>query len=182
MSTYDASIAEHAIVRREPEATFRAAIDLDFMSVHTPLLDLAIWARGFPARVTGRAVEPPPRLILSGGDTLPGWLVLGERAGHELAFGAVGKFWQPGVDWRDVPAEAFADFDEPGWGKVVADFNVLPYGEHASVLTYECRSVTTDPESRQKFQRYWRLIRPFVAHIFRATVRTIRDDAERQRG
>ena len=77
-------------------------------------------------------------------------------------------------------ADEFASFDEPGWGKIVANFSVLPYGTRATLLTYECRTVTTDPASRQKFLRYWTVIRPFVAHIFRATVRTIRDNAEPQ--
>jgi hypothetical protein len=40
MSRYDVSIAEHTIVLREQAATFRAARDLDLMTVHTPLVDL----------------------------------------------------------------------------------------------------------------------------------------------
>ncbi len=60
----------------------------------------------------------------------------------------------------------------------MANFSVVPYGEHATLLTYECRTATTDTESRLRFIRYWSLVRPFVAHIFRATVATIRDHAE----
>jgi hypothetical protein len=180
MASFDTSIAEHLIVRRDPSATFNAARELDFLSVHTPLLDIAMWARGLPARIRGQAAEPPPRLVLSQGDPLPGWLLLGERPNRELAFGAVGKFWQPNIEWRDLAVDQFATFTEPGWGKLVADFSVLPYGTRATLLTYECRTVTTDPAPRQKFMRYWTVIRPFVAHIFRATVRTIRDNAEQQ--
>jgi hypothetical protein len=175
----DVSIAEHVIVHRDPVVTFRAARDLDFMTVRTPLLDLAMWARQLPARMDGRVLEPPARLVLSKGDPLPGWLVLGERADRELVFGAVGKFWQPNIEWRDVAVDAFVQFNERGWGKIAADFSVLPYGEESTLLTYECRTVTTDPDSRRKFMRYWRLGRPLIAHIFRATVRTIRDNAER---
>jgi hypothetical protein len=116
--------------------------------------------------------------VLARGDPLPGWLVLGQRPDRELAFGAVGKFWQPSIEWRDVPVGAFAEFDEPGWGKIAANFSVLPYGQRSSLLTYECRTVTTDVDSRTKFARYWRLGRPVIAHIFRATVRTIRENAE----
>ena len=179
MPRYDVTLAEHVIVQSGVAATFRAAADLDFMTVHTPLLDLAMWARGLPARLNGRAPEPPPRLVLSKGDPLPGWLVLGERTDRELAFGAVGKFWQPSIEWRDLSVEAFAGFDEPGWGKIAADFSVLPYGERSTLLTYECRTVTTDSDSRRQFMRYWRLGHPVIAHIFRATVSTIRDNAER---
>jgi hypothetical protein len=117
--------------------------------------------------------------VLAQGDPRPGWLVHGERPDRELAFGAVGKFWQPSIEWRDVPAGSFASFDEPGWGKIAANFSVRAYGERATLLTYECRTVTTDPESRRKFLRYWRIGRPVIAHIFRATVHTIRANAER---
>jgi hypothetical protein len=78
-----------------------------------------------------------------------------------------------------VGASELAAFAEPGWGKIAASFVVAPYGEHATLLTYECRTVTTDPESRRRFLRYWSIVRPFVRHILRATLRTIRDDAER---
>ena len=178
MPRWDVTIAAHTIVRRDPATTFRAAVDLDFMSVHTPLLDLAMWARGVPARITGRAAEPPPRLVLGKGDPLPGWLVLGERADRELVFGAVGKFWQPSIEWRDLSTGAFTAFDEPGWGKIAANFSVMPYGAGSTLLTYECRTVTTDDVSRGKFMRYWQLGRPVIAHIFRATVNTIRANAE----
>jgi hypothetical protein len=178
MPTCDVTIAAHAIVRRDPVTTFRAAAELDFMPVHSPLLDLAMWARGVPARLTGRAPAPPPRLVLAKGDPLPGWVVLGQRDDEELAFGAVGKFWQPSIEWRDVPAGSFASFDEPGWGKIAANFSVRPYGDGATLLTYECRTVATDPGSRRKFLRYWRVGRPVIAHIFRATVDTIRVNAE----
>ena len=50
MPRYDVTLAEHVIVESGVAVTFRAAADLDFMTVHTPLLDLAMWARGLPAR------------------------------------------------------------------------------------------------------------------------------------
>jgi hypothetical protein len=178
MPSCDVSIAEHVIVHRDPAVSFRAARNLDFMTVHTPLLDLALWVRGLPARMTRRVPEPPPRLVLSKGDPLPGWLVLGERFDRELAFGAVGKFWQLNIEWRDVSVNEFVQFNEPGWGKIAASFSVLPYGDQSTLLTYECRTVTTDPDSRRKFMRYWRLGRSVIAHIFRATVHTIRDNAQ----
>lgn len=175
---FDVSIAEHAIVRARPATTFGAAVGLDFMGIHTPLLDAAMWARGVPERLAGRSPGAPPRLVLGEGDPLPGWVMLGERAPEEIAFGAVGKFWQPKIEWRDVAADEFAAFDEPGWGRIAASFVVLPYGAAASLITYECRTATTDPEVRRMFLRYWRVVRPFVGHIFRATVRTVAEHAE----
>jgi hypothetical protein len=179
MPTFEVSISAHALVRADASTTYRAARDLDFLTVHTPLVDAAMWMRGLPARLGGHKPTPPPRLVIAQGDPLPGWLLLGEQAGRELAFGAVGRFWQANIEWRDVTVEEFPNFAEPGWGKIAANFVVLPYGERTALLTYECRTTTTDAHSRRSFERYWRLMRPFVAHIFRATVRTIRDNAEK---
>ena len=179
MATYDVTIAEHQIVQTSTARTYAAAHDLDFLRVHSPLLDAAMWARGVPGRVLGRATLPPPRLVIGEGDPLPGWLLLGDRPGEELAFGAVGRFWQPAIEWRDVPREQFATFAEPAWGRIACNFSVRAYGATSSLLSYECRTSTTDDDARRAFARYWLVIRPFVAHIMRATVRTIRDDAER---
>jgi hypothetical protein len=177
MPTYDVTLAEHGVVHADPETTFAAARDLDFLRVHTPLLVAAMWVRGLPAKVAHRAEVVPPTLLLSDGG-LPGWIVLGERPGEEIAFGAVGVFWHPQIEWRDVSSEDFASFAEPGFGKIACNFSVRAYGDGSSLLSYECRTATTDTDSQRAFLRYWRLIRPFVGHIMRATVRTIRDDAE----
>ena len=177
MATYDVTLAEHVVVHADPERTFAAARDLDFLRVRTPILLAAMWVRGLPAKVTHRAEEVPPTLLLSDGG-LPGWIVLGERPDEEIAFGAVGVFWRPQIEWHDVERDAFAAFAEPGLGKIACNFSVRAYGEGSSLLSYECRTATTDDDSRRAFARYWLLIRPFVAHIMRATVHTIRDASE----
>ncbi|WAC91502.1 hypothetical protein [Mycobacterium sp. Aquia_213] len=175
--TFDAMVAEHVVVAADPPTTFWAARALDLLTVRTPLLAASMWIRNLPARLTGRAAPPPPRLVI-GENRLPGWLVLGDRSNCEFAFGAVGKFWQPVIEWRDVAAADFAGFNEPGWGKIAANFSVAPYGASRTLLSYQCRTVTTDPDSYRRFKRYWWLIRPFVAHIMRATLNTIKADAE----
>jgi hypothetical protein len=76
-----------------------------------------------------------------------------------------------------VDRDEFAAFDEPGWGKIACHFLVRPDGEHRSVLTYECRTATTDDEARRRMARYWWVIRPFVGHLLRAALRTIADSA-----
>ena len=154
-----------------------AARNLDFLSVRTPLLDAALWARDLPHRLGRSTAAPPPRKVTVTDMGLPGWMALGEQPGREIVFGAVGKFWQPNITWRDVPAGDFTGFGEPGWGKIAANFSMLPYGQRATLLSYECRTVTTDSGSRRRFARYWWVVRPLVGHIFRATLRTIRDNA-----
>jgi hypothetical protein len=177
MPRFDTVIAEHVVVAADPSTTFHAARTLDLLTVRTPLLTVSMWIRGLPERWSGKAAPPLPRLVVADGG-LPGWLVLGERPDREIAFGAVGKFWQPVIEWREVAQAEFSGFAEPGWGKIAANFSVLSYGESSTLLSYECRTVTTDPESRRRFLRYWWLIRPFVGHIMRATVNQIKTNAE----
>jgi hypothetical protein len=174
---YDVVCRAHRIVEADAETTWRAAAELDFMTVHTPLMDAAMWVRGLPARLRGKAPPTPARLSLAAGDGLPGWLPLGERKGVETAFGAVGRFWVGTIEWRDVPLTQFAGFDEPGYGKIACNLSVRPYGADRTLLTYECRVATTDPTSHRRFRRYWTVVDPFVAHIMRATVKQIGRDA-----
>lgn len=175
-------LAEHRIIDADPARTYAATRSLDFLTIHTPTLAAAMWARGLPERLKGGAPEfPSMRLddaLDSGKMDLPGWVILGEDLDHEIAFGAIGRFWQPTIEWHP-PTENFTDFDEPGWGKIAASFSLRPYGANRTLLTYDCRVAMTDEESRRKFQRYWSLVRPFAAHIFRATLATIAEDAAR---
>jgi hypothetical protein len=178
MPTFDTAITEHIVVAADPGATFEAARTLDLLTVRTPLVSASMWIRSLPVRLFGRDTPPLLRLVIGEGLGLPGWLLLGEQTGREIVFGAVGRFWRPIIEWRDVPLAEFAEFTEPGWGKIAANFSVLPYGERSALLSYECRTMTTDPDSQRRFLRYWWLIRPFVGHIMRATLKKVKANAE----
>lgn len=191
LRSFDFTRVEHEVIEADQEEAFAAVRRLDFMNVHSPLMDAAMWVRGVPekvARATGRRTEPPqdlPSLTLdglaAGEGELPGWLGLGEEAPREIAFGAIGKFWQLDISWLDpVPTtlEEFTAFDDPGWGKIAATFSVRPYGAGRSLLSYEARTAMTDPESRTKFARYWTVVSPFVGVIMRATLTAVKVDAE----
>ena len=189
---FDFTRVEHGVVEADPATTYAAARRLDFMKVHSPLMDAAMWMRGVPDKVmraTGRRTEPVrevPSLTFDGmfngqGGDLPGWMGLGEDPPREIAFGAIGKYWQLDITWLDpVPktAEEFAAFDEPGWGKIAANLSVRPYGEGRSLLSYEARTAMTDVDSRTKFARYWTVVSPFVGVIMRATLQSVKVDAE----
>ena len=62
MPTCDAAITEHVVVAAEPAATFAAVRSMDLLTVRTPLLNLSMWLRGLPARLSG-GITPP--LVLS---------------------------------------------------------------------------------------------------------------------
>lgn len=180
LPAYDVVLTEHLVVEADTEVVFEAAKNFDFMTTSSPLVTALMTARSVPSRLLRRPLRAPQTLMLARDlGVLPGWLLLGEVPGREVAFGAVGKFWKPNIEWRDVAGEHFASFADPGWGKIACHLLVRPDGPARSILSYECRTATTDPGSRTQMSRYWWLIRPFVAYLLRAVLRTIRSNVER---
>jgi hypothetical protein len=47
------------------------------------------------------------------------------------------------------------------FGKIAISFGVDPYGSRASIMTVETRIRLTDPDSRRRVLRYWRMVGPF---------------------
>jgi hypothetical protein len=179
LPTYDVVLTEHLVIEADTEVVFKAAKNFDFMTTRSLLVTALMTARSVPSRVLGRPVVTPQALMLArDSGALDGWLLLGEIPGREVAFGAVGKFWKPDIEWHDLTREQFATFAEPGWGKIACHLLVRPDGPGRSILSYECRTATTDPVSRAQMSRYWWLIRPFVAYILRAVIRTIRGNVD----
>ena len=175
LPTYDVVLTEHIVVDADAVTVFEAAKNFDFMTTQSLLVTALMTARGVPSRLLGRPVATPQTLMLARDPgALPGWVVLGEVPCREVVFGAVGTFWKPDIEWHELAAEDFAGFAEPGWGKIACHLLVRPDGPDRSILSYECRTATTDPVSRAQMSRYWWLIRPFVAYVLRAVIRTIR--------
>jgi hypothetical protein len=179
LPVYDVALTEHLVVEAEAAAVFDIAQNFDLFTVRAPLVTALMTARALPARLRGKAQDTPKHLRLTSDlGALPGWLLLGQIPGEEVAFGAVGKFWKADIEWRDTTVEEFADFKEPGWGKIACHFLIRPDGVGRTVISYECRTATTDAASRRALAHYWWLIRPFVGYIMRAVLRTIRHNAE----
>jgi hypothetical protein len=184
---FDATLIEHTVADADRATTWRALRELDLMQIHTPLMDAAMFVRGVPARVAARfgrpaPPEPPRHLPLTGGGPgMEGWLSLGENPEREIALGAVGRFWRPDIEWYDVSEmtpQQFAEFDEPGWGRVAANLSLRPYGTARTLISYEARTAVGDPAAARRFRLYWALVRPFVSHIMRAALAAVRRSAE----
>jgi hypothetical protein len=180
LPVFDVVITEAIVVDADVANTYEAMRTIDLLTVRTPLLLAAFWVRGLPERLgLAERAPAPKRVSFAAGDEPPGWFQLADIENFELAVGAVGRFWTPKIVWHDVAREDFAAFREPGWGKIACDFRVRECGEGRTLLTYECRTATTSAEAKRRFARYWKLIRPFVGHIMRATLATIARNAER---
>jgi len=189
LPTFDATQIEHIVIDADLETAWAALRDLDLLRVHTPLLDAAMFARGVPIKVaswfgpTSTPAALPAQLRLTGDSVeMQGWLPLGQLAGREIALGAIGRFWRPNIEWYDVTTmtpEQFAAFDSPGWGRIAANFSLRPYGKHRTLASYEARTAVIGSDAARRFTRYWWMVRPFVGHIMRATLDTLRKTAER---
>jgi hypothetical protein len=187
LPAFDTTIVEHTVVDADVAVTWSALTDLDLMRVHTPLLDAAMFLRAVPERIAARSGRQRPEpaapvelKVGADGPGLDGWLSLGQIAQQEVAFGAVGRFWQADITWYDVTAmspEDFATFDTPGWGRIAANFSLRPYGATRTLASYEARTATSDADTARRFARYWRLVRPFVGYIMRAALSTLAEDA-----
>jgi hypothetical protein len=109
-----------------------------------------------------------------------GWRVLAEDPGHELVVGAATQPWNANVEFRGIPSEEFAAFDEPGYAKIIFTLAADSAGPNRSVFHTETRVLTTDPESRQKFRLYWSVFSPGILLIRYEMLRLVKNEAERR--
>ena len=107
-----------------------------------------------------------------------GWGILAEEAGREVAVGAVTQPWRADVRFRDVPADRFAAFDEPGYAKIVWTLAADSLGPAVSLFRTETRVVTTDGTSRRRFRIYWSMFSPGIRLIRNRTLRLVKREAE----
>lgn len=105
-----------------------------------------------------------------------GWGVLADAPGFYVA-GAVTQPWKGEVQFRALPPDEFAAFDEPGYAKIVWTLEAedLPGGE-ATVRT-RTRVKTTDPSARRRSCAYWSALSPGILVI---RYEMLRREAERR--
>lgn len=177
---YDHVVSLWQVFRAPPEEVFEAAVTMDLYG--QPVARLLIAARGLPtwiadarARRRGETVVPVPPTFRVRDLPARGWILLGERPGAELVFGAVTKPWQAldaGPE-QLVTAEHFASFFEPGFAKLAESTQVTPYGAHACILTLETRVAVMDEDSRRRFRRCWLATGPFIKLIRPSVMRAL---------
>jgi hypothetical protein len=186
MPRFDRSKVETVIVEAEPARVYAAIVEADLMKAYkgSPSMRALFAARGAPsaiARRVRRAPAPPEpeALRLDALEEEGEWVKLGEDFGKELVFGSIGRFWGRDISWETIRAEDFKAFDQPGFGKIAANFSVRSYGIGRTLLTYEARTVGTYPPASRGIKRYWVVVGPGIGIVLRGTVRYIKSLAER---
>lgn len=176
LPAFDNSEELAVLVHADRESTWEALLNVDLLEVGRAhrmagvlgairvLPELAV------GLIHGETPDAMPESMKLGelGSEVSGngeWVTLGERPGSEIAFGLVGKFWKPVIEYRSVKAEEFTELSEPAIAKTVYAFKLTPISEKATLLTAVMRTATTDEHSRKWFRRYWTFGVGSGAHI-----------------
>jgi hypothetical protein len=186
MPVFDATRIEHRVIDGEPDAVYRAVLGADFMRAwrDSGAVRLLFAARSSAERVSARVrghehVEPPPpdSMRLADMPTRGQWVRLGDDPPHEVAFGAVGRFWAGETAWREIDAAEFRDFADPAFARIGCNFSLRPYGSGRTLVSYEARTHATDPDSRRAFLRYWSVVSVGAGMVMRSQLRVVEREA-----
>jgi hypothetical protein len=177
LPVYDVSDAVATAADADRETAFQALLDVDLVTLgrEAPMVGMLGALRMLPEIVGHllhgeRPAKPPASMRLRDLPSIPmyegGWILLGERPGHEIALGLVGKFWRPVIEFaRITSADEFREFDQPGFAKTVYDLSVEELGAGRTLLSGLMRTATTDEHARRWFRRYWTFGVGSGAHI-----------------
>jgi hypothetical protein len=190
LPVYDVSDEVAIVVAADPKTVWDALLEADLLEVgkRVPLAGVLGALRMLPELVSHllHGERPPQapesmrlRDLAKPSPDHGGWILLGERPDEEIAFGLVGKFWRPVIQYRQVAADGFRDFDEPGYAKTIYDLSVRPLPDGGSLLSGLMRTATTDEHARRWFRRYWTFGVGSGAHVLvHGLLETVRDDVE----
>lgn len=107
------------------------------------------------------------------------FLPLGRQGHRALAYGLIGRFWEPGYGLVKVPdAQAWRAYAEPGVAKLLLAFQTRPDGDGTRITTVS-RLACPDAATQRRIALYWALIRPVSGLIRGRMLKAIRQVAER---
>jgi hypothetical protein len=180
MPRFDASEVHEVWVAAQPNVVFMAVKQVTVGEVRLLMPLEAL--RALPGLLARRPVFRPNPTARALDQFTTGVVPLGERAGTEIAAGAIGRFWRLlRNETADVRTrEDFLSFDELGYAKAAISFLVRPERGGSRVIT-ETRVAGTSPDATRAMLRYWRAIRlgsgairrSWLAAIRRRAVRTV---------
>lgn len=186
MPRFDAVRVEHRVIGGSIEVAYEAVRHADFLrawresaTVRALFAARSIGERAIAAARRRAFAEPPTPATMRLAE-LPiygDWVLLGAEPPSEIAFGVIGRFWAGETVWLEIDASDFATFDRPGFARIACNFSLRPYGASRTLVSYECRTQTTDETSRAAFMRYWRPLSRFIGVVMRSQLRVVASQA-----
>jgi hypothetical protein len=175
MPRYDIVERHHIQVAAPADVTFAASMDMD-------LEDSAVVRAIFKGReILLGADQPGIRTHgLVATTKALGWRVLAERPGRELVMGAVTQPWKANVEFRGLPPDQFAAFNQPGFVKIASTLRADPVDATHSIALTETRAIATDRISRRRFRWYWARFSAGIVLIRELSIRLVRNEAEKR--
>ena len=134
--------------------------------------------------------RPGPESILNSPQHVPvlevasrtSFLVLADDPDREIVLGTLAiapRGWRPsGKPTPDGFKALFVTSNNPGFASATMNFRIEEAGPTACTLTTETCVYASDPSTRRRFARYWRVIYPGSALIRRTWLRAIARRAE----
>ena len=170
--------SEHASIPvRAPAERIYDAI-LRVTAAEVPLYRTLAWIRRGGAAGPESVLNPPDHESLVQVATRTSFLTLAEVPGREFVMGAV-VMAPEGVKLAAGPTpESFKALTRPGFAKAVMSFTIEPQRPGVCLLRTETRVHAADPESRNVFSRYWKVITPGSLLIRYMWLRAIKLRAE----
>ena len=167
-------------VSATPAAIFDAAMRVTANDM--PVAKALGTLRYLPGRLLGRKrassdAAPFIQTLLDNGT-----VILADEPEHELVFGSAGKYHQL-LDQEPRPfktADDYHAFHHADYQQLVMSLRVTPTSTPGlNQLVLEHRTHPLSEESRRKFRRYWRVIRPPGAFVTKQLLGAIKRRAER---
>lgn len=135
---YDVSDAVATVADADPEAAWRALLDVDLLELgrEAPFVGMLGALRMLPCTRAAGSCSASARARRS-------------RSGSSA------KFWRPVIEFaRIASADEFREFDEPGFAKTVYDLPLRQLDANRTLLSGLMRTATTDEHARRWFRRY----------------------------
>jgi hypothetical protein len=176
MPIYQFSEVYEIPVHAPRDRIYRALLSVSADEI--PFYRTLAWIRRGAARGPESVLNPPDGVPLITVATRTSFLRLAEEAGRELVIGTV-VIAPPGVRLAvgSDPA-SFMALEQEGFAKAAVAFLITPRADGWAMLRTDTRVWATDPVSRDRFARYWRVIAPGSAITRLMWLRAIKVRAE----
>jgi hypothetical protein len=146
----------------------------------SPIIKAIFWLRAVPTLLRGAPIHRQGRSGLLEETLALGFSILAEIPDREIVVGTYTQPWHQQVTFHSLPPEQFAAFEEPGYVKIVYTLAAEPLGPNRSRFVTRTRVVTTDPQSRRRFRRYWAPMSAGIILIRYLSLPMVKREAERR--